>query len=158
MAAVAGAYVQEPIGTEGEAACPVEAERLAQVEEHALRGRVGDVRIGRADVVFGKDGVRGRLVHVGDEEAPVGGVAGMEGQSQQAVLAATADLGRDVKEGLRQDHAGTHDVDDAVLVKHEESVVTGVGHQHRPGHVGDDRGQGEVEVGLTAPARGRCAA
>ena len=89
-AAVAQPDVQVAVRAEGQLPAVVVGERVGQREQDALAGRVGRLQVGRGGQL-GDDrrAVAGSAVV--DEEAPVGGEVGVEGQAQQPALAAGAD-------------------------------------------------------------------
>jgi hypothetical protein len=138
-AAVARGDVEEAVRPERDLAAVVVGERLVVGEEDLLRGGVGDIRVGRHPVAgdhrleLAADGAG-----VVDEEFAVAGVVGMEGEPEEAALAAAGDRGREVEERLGEHLRAVEDQDLAGLLDDEQPsrAVAGMGQgdrQHQPG-------------------------
>src|SRR6185295_12054856 len=95
-AAVAEADVQHPVATEGEATPVVVGEGLRDEEHLALAPGIGGIG-SRRGVELRDVGVA-VAIGVVHEEAAVLGVAGVEGEAEQAALTAGRDPSRDVEE------------------------------------------------------------
>jgi hypothetical protein len=96
-------------------------ERLGNDEHRPLLG-LREVGIARGDAVLGDDGGTVGLARVVHEEAPGGGVVRMEGQAQEALLAAGQHAGRDVQEDGRLGGSGAEHLDAPRLLHHEEPI------------------------------------
>ena len=102
LAAVAEGDVQVAGSVERELTAVVRDERLLLFEQDLLAVRIGQVRIGR-DAEARDDREQGRTAHGGvvDEELAVAGVERVEGQPEQAALAAGDDAAAQIEEGRR---------------------------------------------------------
>ena len=95
-------------------------EGLLDAEDDPLA--LGVRRVGIEGLLERRDDGVAVLVGVVDEEPGVVREVGVEGQPQQAALAAGADPVRDVEEGLWREHAVLHHPDPAGLLDDEEAV------------------------------------
>ena len=147
-AAVAEADVEEAVGAEGDHAAVVVGERLGDGQQHALAPARATVGVGR-DPVLRDDAGPVVLARVVDEEAAVAREARMEGEPEQATLAAGKHPARDVEEGLRQQRALLEDPDPPRLLDHEQApaAVARMGQEDRGLEALDHR----LEPQLTAP-------
>ena len=156
-AAVSEAHVEIAVGAELDVAAVVAVGRLGYFEEDALL-RVGAVRVVPGNPELRQHGAEA-LSRVMDEEAPVGGEAGMEGQPEESGLRPEVD-----RPGLQvdEDRAGVRprrveNPDDAGLLGEEEAAAAVAGRSqedggiHRQGrerpHEGEGRGLGGVGGG-----------
>jgi len=107
-AAVAQSDVQVAIRAKGELPAVVVGKRLRLSQDRVSRIGIGDVWILRRNCVASHHGVA-RVVRVIDVEESVSGVARVESQAEQALLATTAHQVGDIKERGRQDRAVNQD-------------------------------------------------
>ena len=124
--------MEHAVGAERQHAAVVVGKGLGHLQDDPLAGGVGMVGVVRTDGEAGDDGAPGCRCGVVDVEVAVGGVVGVEGEAEEALLvAAVADPVTDV-----QEHRGRLDGlvvgeehDTAGLEKDEEPVgaVSGVG-------------------------------
>jgi hypothetical protein len=136
-------------------AAVVVREGLCDGEEGDGARGVGDVRIAGGDAVARDDGVpRGvRVVH---EEEPVLRVTRVEGEAEQASLAAAPHERRDVEERRRPDGTVLEDDDAAALKREKETRVARVSDGGRLREAGDERLERDLGDALGARApRGR---
>ena len=134
-AAVAGADVEVPVGTEQQQPAVVVALVVGHPQHDPGRAGVGAVGA-RAPVL--DHALVARVVGEVDVEAAGVGVVGREGDRQQALLAAGGDLAADVEERALAPAADDHDAPG--LLDHEHAPAVG----GRRGH---------VDRGLEAPDR-----
>ena len=139
-AAIAHPDVEEPVGAERQHAAVVVGERLRDLEE-GLLGEVGDVRIAHGSPVLRDHGGAVRLARVVDEEATVRRELRVEGESEQAPLAAREHLCGDVEEDRRRGLAGLQHLDDAGPLEHEQPIaaVPRVRHEEGAAQAGEHR-------------------
>ena len=152
-AAVANAGVQIAIRTEDQhAAVVVRIGGVPDLDQFLhLRG-ARHVGVAAGDLVLRDHDVtdRARALRVVDEEAPVAGVLRVEGQTEQAALAARRHDARDVEEGRGHIGAVLDDADLPRLAHHEQT--RGV-----PGGRGDvDRSAADAGADVGELERGRC--
>jgi hypothetical protein len=139
-AAVAGGDVEVAVGAEVDPAAVVVAEGLVDLQDDAAAERVGDVRVG-ADGVLVDEGVAADGVV--DVELAVGVVVGVEGQAQQALLAAGLDGHLEERGGQQRAGREIEDADAArvaaALLEDEDAVEVArrVGHVDRAGEARD---------------------
>ena len=146
--AVPEADVQVAIGTERELSALVVGERLRDVQEDLRRSRVGHVRIGRHAIAHERGVARG--VRVVDVEQAVRRVVRMEGEAEQAALAAARDERAQIEKRRRQDARAVEDFDAPRLLEDEEAprAVARVNQAERGAETGDDwlEAEGQLRV------------
>lgn len=110
-------------------------------EPDGAGARVGDVGVGAYDERL--QDVVPVQVAVAYEEPAVGGVVGVEGETQQPLLAAVPDAGLDVEEGRVEEGPGGMDANHAALFGNEEPGIAWRRGEHHGTVGGAKRLQGE---------------
>jgi hypothetical protein len=142
-AAVANADVEVSVRPERQhAAVVVRVRRMRNREQHCF-GRVGRVRRHGDRAVLGYEERAVTGARVEDEESSIAPIQRMEGQAQQALLAATHDLRADVEENCRRRAARLQHLDDAGSFDDEQPVqaVACIADEYGAREARDDRAQ-----------------